>query len=58
MDEAKGYALVLFAGCMAMLIMQGRTLARAQREIDLIVKGDLETLKLKRKLDGYPENED
>lgn len=57
MDDGKSFALVLFFALAGMMIAQGKQITRMQREIDLLVKEDLETLKLKRKLDGYPEDD-
>lgn len=51
-------ALILFCGFLGLYMLQGKQLTRMQREIDLLVEGDLETLRLKRKLDGYPRDGD
>ena len=48
-------AWIIVGSLMGLWLLQGKQMAKMQREIDLLVKGDLETLRLKRKLDGYPD---
>jgi len=50
-----GNAYVLAFALIGLFVLHSKQLGKMQREIDLIVAGDLETLKLKRKLDGYPD---
>lgn len=50
-------AVVVVCAFLGLWLLAEKRITRMQREIDLIVKGDLETLKLKRKLDGYPEDD-
>jgi len=52
MDDTS-WALTVGALALALWLLTSKRLDRIEREIDLIVDGDLETLKLKRKLDGY-----
>ncbi len=49
MDEA---AWVLAIGAFVLVILEGKRITQLEREIDLLVDGDTETLKLRRKLDG------
>jgi len=49
--------VVLTALALTLGIMNSKRIDRIIREIDLIVDGDIETLKLRRKLDGYPKDD-
>lgn len=49
MDEA---AWVLAFGAFALVILLGNRISKLERDIDMLVDGDTETLRLRRKLDG------
>jgi hypothetical protein len=49
MDDT-GWILALGAFCL--VIALGNRMAKLEREIDMLVDGDTETLKLRRKLEG------
>ena len=38
---------------LTLCVLLGKRIDKMQQEIDLLVDGDIETLKLKRKLNGY-----
>jgi hypothetical protein len=53
MENNDTLVLAILAVTLALAIIHARRIDRMQQEIDLLADGDLVTLKLKRKLDGY-----
>lgn len=47
-------AWILATCAFVLVILEGRRITALQREVDLLVEGDTETLKLRRKLAGIP----
>jgi hypothetical protein len=52
--------LIAFCAALAIALcfIQSKRIDRLEREMDLIVDGDMETLKLRRKLDGIRTERD
>jgi len=50
--------VIVAALALTLGILNAKRIDSISREIDFIVGGDIETLKLKRKLDGYPKDDD
>jgi hypothetical protein len=53
MDDNSSMALGMAITALILVLMEAKRLTRMQQDIDLIADGDTETVKLRRKLDGY-----
>jgi hypothetical protein len=51
-------ALVMAVIALSMVVLMSKRLDRLARDVDCLVDGDTETVKLRRKLDGYPGSSD
>jgi hypothetical protein len=56
MDDSAAWMLALAA--IGLCLLQAKQVGRIERDLNLVIDGDLETVKLRRKLDGYPRKTD